>query len=434
MMERYSEYKNSGVYYIPQIPSEWNVLKGKILFKQEKRPVNKEDEIVTCFRDGEVTLRKNRRLEGFTNSLKEIGYQGIRKGDLVIHNMDAFAGAIGVSDSDGKGTPVYAVCTPIREDANQFYYCYLLRFLAKTGFIQSLAKGIRERSTDFRYGDFKELLLPVPSRAEQDAIVRYLDSATSEIDKAIAMQQKMIDLLNERKQIIIQNAVTKGLDENVEMKESGVEFVNEIPHNWPTRRLKFSAWIRARLGWKGLKASEYVENGYPFLSAFNIENDHMKWNNLNFINKYRYDESPEIKLKVGDLLLVKDGAGIGKCARIDKLPYGESTANGSLAVITSYDMLDYRYLYYFMVSKSFKDHTELLINGMGVPHFTQGEMKKIVMPVPPQAEQQQIVTYLDGEMEKFDSAITNCQRQITLLQERKQIIINEVVTGKVRVS
>lgn len=432
-MERYSEYKDSGVYYIPQIPSEWNVLKGKILFKQEKRPVNKEDEIVTCFRDGEVTLRKNRRLEGFTNSLKEIGYQGIRKGDLVIHNMDAFAGAIGVSDSDGKGTPVYAVCTPIREDANQFYYCYLLRFLAKTGFIQSLAKGIRERSTDFRYGDFKELLLPVPSRAEQDAIVRYLDTATSEIDKAIAMQQKMIDLLNERKQIIIQNAVTKGLDENVEMKESGVEFVNEIPHNWSTRRLKFSAWIRARLGWKGLKASEYVENGYPFLSAFNIENDHMKWNNLNFINKYRYDESPEIKLKVGDLLLVKDGAGIGKCARIDELPYGESTANGSLAVITSYDMLDYRYLYYFMVSKSFKDHTELLINGMGVPHFTQGEMKKIVMPVPPQAEQQQIVTYLDSEMQRFDSAITNCQRQITLLQERKQIIINEVVTGKVRV-
>lgn len=434
MMERYREYKNSGVYYIPQIPSEWNVLKGKILFKQEKRPVNKEDEIVTCFRDGEVTLRKNRRLEGFTNSLKEIGYQGIRKGDLVIHNMDAFAGAIGVSDSDGKGTPVYAVCTPIREDANQFYYCYLLRFLAKTGFIQSLAKGIRERSTDFRYGDFKELLLPVPSRAEQDAIVRYLDTATSEIDKAIAMQQKMIDLLNERKQIIIQNAVTKGLDENVEMKESGVEFVNEIPHNWSTRRLKFSAWIRARLGWKGLKASEYVENGYPFLSAFNIENDHMKWNNLNFINKYRYDESPEIKLKIGDLLLVKDGAGIGKCARIDELPYGESTANGSLAVITSYDMLDYRYLYYFMVSKSFKDHTELLINGMGVPHFTQGEMKKIVMPVPPQAEQQQIVTYLDSEMQRFGTAITNCQRQITLLQERKQIIINEVVTGKVRVS
>lgn len=348
--------------------------------------------------------------------------------------MDAFAGAIGVSDSDGKGTPVYAVCTPIREDVNQYYYCFLLRFLAKIGFIQSLAKGIRERSSDFRYGDFKELLLPVPSRAEQDAIVSYLDAATSKIDKAIAMQQKMIDLLNERKQIIIQNAVTKGLDENVEMKDSGDRWIELFPSSWTTRRLNFSSWIRARLGWKGLKASEYVDNGYPFLSAFNIVNDKIKWENLNFINKYRYDESPEIKLSVGDILLVKDGAGIGKCARIDELPCGESTTNGSLAVITANYFVDYRYLYYFMISKSFKDHTELLINGMGVPHFTQGEMKKVVIPVPPKSEQQAIVAYLDQEMLNFDSAITNCQRQITLLQERKQIIINEVVTGKVKVS
>ena len=93
-MERYSEYKDSGNYYIPLIPSSWNVLKGKILFKEEKRPIRQQDEIVTCFRDGQVTLRKNRRLEGFTNSLKEIGYQGIRKGDLVIHNMDALQGLL----------------------------------------------------------------------------------------------------------------------------------------------------------------------------------------------------------------------------------------------------------------------------------------------------------------------------------------------------
>lgn len=275
---------------------------------------------------------------------------------------------------------------------------------------------------------------PIPPIDEQIVIGSYLDAATSKIDKAIAMQQKMIDLLNERKQIIIQNAVTKGLDENVEMKDSGDRWIGLFPSIWTTRRLNFSSWIRARLGWKGLKASEYVDNGYPFLSAFNIVNDKIKWENLNFINKYRYDESPEIKLSVGDILLVKDGAGIGKCARIDELPCGESTTNGSLAVITANYFVDYRYLYYFMISKSFKDHTELLINGMGVPHFTQGEMKKVVIPVPPKSEQQAIVAYLDKEMQRFDSAIFNCQRQITLLQERKQIIINEVVTGKVKVS
>lgn len=429
-MERYSEYKDSGVKWLGEIPSHWELRKMKYTFSERSQKGFPQEPLLASTQTHGVILKsqyENRTVEAI-KSLETLKLVEI--GDFVI-SLRSFQGGLEYAYNRGIISPAYTILTPIHIKAD--YFKYLSKSDIFISLLKSSVTGIRE-GQNIDYNKLKDNLLPIPSIEEQVSIGAYLDSATSEIDKAIAMQQKMIDLLNERKQIIIQNAVTKGLDENVEMKESGVEFVNEIPHNWSTRRLKFSAWIRARLGWKGLKASEYVENGYPFLSAFNIENDHMKWNNLNFINKYRYDESPEIKLKVGDLLLVKDGAGIGKCARIDELPYGESTANGSLAVITSYDMLDYRYLYYFMVSKSFKDHTELLINGMGVPHFTQGEMKKIVMPVPPQAEQQQIVTYLDSEMQRFDSAITNCQRQITLLQERKQIIINEVVTGKVRVS
>ena len=434
MMERYSEYKDSGVYYIPQIPSEWNVLKGKILFKQEKRPVNKEDEIVTCFRDGEVTLRKNRRLEGFTNSLKEIGYQGIRKGDLVIHNMDAFAGAIGVSDSDGKGTPVYAVCTPIREDANQFYYCYLLRFLAKTGFIQSLAKGIRERSTDFRYGDFKELLLPVPSRAEQDAIVRYLDTATSEIDKAIAMQQKMIDLLNERKQIIIQNAVTKGLDENVEMKESGVESIGRIPIGWKIKKLKYVMRSFGRIGFRGYGTKDIVDEGQGAitLSPSNIQESSMDYSKRTYLSWNKYYESPEIMIENGDVLMVKTGSSYGKCAIVKNMPM-ECTINPQLVVFKEHTEMP-EYLAYCFQTSFAKFFINTSVIGGTIPTISQEKINNYVFPFPMKSEQQQIVSYLDGEMEKFDTAITNCQRQITLLQERKQIIINEVVTGKVRVS
>ena len=430
MMERYREYKESGVKWLGEIPSHWELRKMKYTFSERSQKGFPKEPLLASTQTHGVILKsqyENRTVEAI-KSLETLKLVEI--GDFVI-SLRSFQGGLEYAYNRGIISPAYTILTPTHIKAD--YFKYLSKSDIFISLLKSTVTGIRE-GQNIDYNKLKDNLLPIPSEKEQISIGSYLDSATSEIDKAIAMQQKMIDLLNERKQIIIQNAVTKGLDENVEMKESGVEFVNEIPHNWSTRRLKFSAWIRARLGWKGLKASEYVENGYPFLSAFNIENDHMKWNNLNFINKYRYDESPEIKLKIGDLLLVKDGAGIGKCARIDELPYGESTANGSLAVITSYDMLDYRYLYYFMVSKSFKDHTELLINGMGVPHFTQGEMKKIVMPVPPQAEQQQIVTYLDSEMQRFDTAITNCQRQITLLQERKQIIINEVVTGKVRVS
>lgn len=428
-MERYREYKDSGVKWLGKIPSHWEVKRLANFFSERREKVSDQDYApLSVTKQGIFPQLDNvaKTNDGDNRKL-------VKRGDFVINSRSDRKGSSGVSELDGSVSLINLVLQPRKTLFGPFCN-YLLK---SYGFIEENYRNGRGIVADLwttRYDEMKMIKVALPSLEEQKTISSYLDSATSEIDKAIAMQQKMIDLLNERKQIIIQNAVTKGLDENVEMKESGVEFVNEIPHNWSTRRLKFSAWIRARLGWKGLKASEYVENGYPFLSAFNIKNDHMKWNNLNFINKYRYDESPEIKLKIGDLLLVKDGAGIGKCARIDELPYGESTANGSLAVITSYDMLDYRYLYYFMVSKSFKDHTELLINGMGVPHFTQGEMKKIVMPVPPQAEQQQIVTYLDSKMQRFDTAITNCQRQITLLQERKQIIINEVVTGKVRVS
>lgn len=426
-MERYREYKNSGVYYIPQIPSEWNVLKGKILFKQEKRPVNKEDEIVTCFRDGEVTLRKNRRLEGFTNSLKEIGYQGIRKGDLVIHNMDAFAGAIGVSDSDGKGTPVYAVCTPIREDANQFYYCYLLRFLAKTGFIQSLAKGIRERSTDFRYGDFKELLLPVPSRAEQDAIVRYLDSATSEIDKAIAMQQKMIDLLNERKQIIIQNAVTKGLDENVEMKESGVEWIGSIPKHWEVRKIKTVANFNP-LPQRKFQQDEIV--GYLPMERLGL-------------GSMNPSEISYGKMPVG-LNYIEDGdvviAKVTPCFENGKIAIAKNLKNGcafgtSEIYVYRPIKIDSVFLLYSLQNEQLKNKCASTMMGTGgLKRVNASFAKNVYITFPPtEKEQNEIGLFLENKISTFNKTIENIQRQITLLQERKQIIINEVVTGKVRV-
>lgn len=433
-MERYSEYKDSGIYYIPLIPSSWNVLKGKILFKEEKRPIRQQDEIVTCFRDGQVTLRKNRRLEGFTNSLKEIGYQGIRKGDLVIHNMDAFAGAIGVSDSDGKGTPVYAVCTPIREDVNQYYYCFLLRFLAKMGFIQSLAKGIRERSTDFRYGDFKELLLPVPSRAEQDAIVRYLDAATSKIDKAIAMQQKMIDLLNERKQIIIQNAVTKGLDENVKMKDSGVEWIGMIPKHWEIKRLKYVMHSYGRIGFRGYGTDDIVDEGQGAitLSPSNIQDSSMDYSKKTYLSWNKYYESPEIMIKNGDVLMVKTGSSYGKCAVVKGLPM-ECTINPQLVVFKEHKELPEFLAYSFQTTYA-KCFINTSVIGGTIPTISQEKINNYIFPFPPKTEQQAIVAYLDKEMLNFDSAITNCQRQITLLQERKQIIINEVVTGKVKVS
>lgn len=189
-MKRYDEYKQTDIPWLDCIPLYWDEIRAKYLFNKENRRISDGDEVITCFRDGVVTLRKNRRTTGFTESFKEIGYQGIKKGDLVIHQMDAFAGSTGVSDSDGKGTPVYSVCTPKNEGLLTPYYAKVIRYMGLNGFIQSLYRGIRERSSDFRFETFAKQILPVPPLAEQEKIVSYLESKTLCIDAYVRERER----------------------------------------------------------------------------------------------------------------------------------------------------------------------------------------------------------------------------------------------------
>ena len=224
MNNPYPAYKPSGLPWLGDVPEHWQVRRARWLFRKMDRPAGNADEVITCFRDGTVTLRKNRRTEGFTESLKEIGYQGIRQGDLVIHQMDAFAGAAGVSDSDGKGTPVYSVCRPALQ-ANPFYFAHMVREMARRQWILALAKGIRERSTDFRYSEFAKQPLPLPPLSEQRAIVEHLDKATADIDAAIALARRQIELLQEYRTRLIADVVTGKLD----VREVAAQFADTRP-------------------------------------------------------------------------------------------------------------------------------------------------------------------------------------------------------------
>lgn len=270
----------------------------------------------------------------------------------------------------------------------------------------------------------------IPAKEEAKRIVDFLDRKCSKIDSLSADVQKEIEILQEYRRALITEAVTKGLDPDVEMKDSGIEWVDSIPESWDVTRIGYESWIRARLGWKGLKADEYVDEGYPFLSAFNIVRNKMDWNGLNFIDEFRYEESPEIKLKVGDLILVKDGAGIGKCARIDSLPFGPSTTNGSLAVITPGEKLEYRFLHFYLQSAMFQNYIIRMMNGMGVPHLSQEELRKIVIPLPPIGIQRCISDYLDLKCAEIDQSIGMKEKQLEVLAEYRKSLIYEYVTGK----
>ncbi len=200
--------KATNIPWIKEIPEHWEALRAKHMFNKEQRPVEEGDEIVTCFRDGEVTLRKNRRTTGFTEATDFSHYQHICKGDLVIHQMDAFAGSAGVSDSDGMGTPVLSVCTPKSNNILNEYYAHIVRLMGKNGFILSLYRGIRERSSDFRFDTFANLWLPVPPIEEQKQIVAHIKDKISKIDKLIANINKEIEGIKEYKQRLISDVVT----------------------------------------------------------------------------------------------------------------------------------------------------------------------------------------------------------------------------------
>ena len=283
-------------------------------------------------------------------------------------------------------------------------------------------------------GEFlKNCIICTPSYSEQQVIADYLYEKCSKIDDIIAETKASIEEYKELKQAVIFEAVTKGLNKNVEMKESCVEGMGLIPQNWSVVRFIKVNYVRARLGWKGLKAEEYVDEGIPFLSAFNIINNHLRWNCENYITQERYDESPEIKLNVGDLVLVKDGAGIGKCARIDNMPLGKATVNSSLSVITPSQLVDYRYEYYYFMSPLFQNIIARLKSGMGVPHLTQESMKDIYLPCPPINDQIEIAELLDDKVIELDSIISEKQSLINDLESYKKSLIYEVVTGKRKV-
>ena len=228
--------KDSKIEWVGDVPAEWACIRGKFLLQYKQKPVKKDDEIITCFRNGEVTLRSNRREDGFTMADKEIGYQGVDIGDLVVHGMDGFAGAIGISDSRGKASPVLNV---LGTKQNKRYIMYYLRSMAYSDVFMALSTGIRVRSCDLRWNKLAELWYLVPPIEEQKRIAEFLDKKCGEVDALIADIQQEIETLEQYKRSVITEAVTKGLDPSVPMKDSGIQWIGNMPANWECIRGKY---------------------------------------------------------------------------------------------------------------------------------------------------------------------------------------------------
>lgn len=421
---RYDSYRDSGVEWLSIIPIHWEVKRAKWLFEKVERSVRPDDDIVTAFRDGTVTLRSNRRTDGFTTALQEHGYQGIRKGDLVIHAMDAFAGAIGVSDSDGKATPVYGVCVNRGEYyTNSHYYAYLLRYMAKSGYIESLAKGIRERSTDFRFNDFAKLNLPIPPRDEQDRIANFLDQKTAEIDEAIVKKQRLIELLQEQKAILINQAVTKGMNPNAPMRDSGVSWIGEIPAHWEVKRAKY---LFKEINDRSLTGAEELLS----VSHMTGVTPRSEKNVYMFMAE---DYSGSKLCKKNDLVINIMWAWMGAL--------GVSNQKG--IVSPSYGVYRQRslgtfnawYLENIVRSNQYVAEYNRRSTGLNSSRLRLYSHMFFDMKIgyPPRVEQDEIENSVVAKIRDIDKTFLSVDAEIEKLKELREVLISEAVTGKINI-
>ena len=404
-MKRYDSYKDSGVKWLGEIPSHWEMLALKHILKNKKEVVGKRSsqyDLLSLTLKG-VIIRDMDNPEGkFPASFDT--YQIVEPNDFIFCNFDneETPRAVGLSQYKGMITGAYDVLYRNNPLLSDKYLIYYFLYIDDSKRFKPLYKGLRKTVP---FDSFMSYKIPVPSRGEQDAVVEYLDAATSKIDEAIAQQQKMIDLLNERKQIIINNAVTKGLDPNVKMKPSGIDWIGDIPEHWELSQLKKVAKIIL-----GKMLSREQGNVYPYLCAKDVHYGSVDVSDLKSMN-FSEIEKQMYEVRNGDMLIVEGGAGAGGCAIFECKGTGIYIQN-SIMIVRGNTMMLNGYICYMIQSI---------------------KVGSVIIPIPPKEEQETIVKHVTKRIKPIDDNIIARNKQISLLQERKQIIINDVVTGKVKV-
>lgn len=417
-MERYSKYKDSGVKWLGEIPSHWEVKRlGSFFFERKEKVSDKDYAPLSVTKQGIFP-----QLENVAKTNDGDNRKLVKEGDFVINSRSDRKGSSGVSILDGSVSLINIVLQPRKVLFGPFCN-YLLKSYGFKEENYRNGRGIVADLWTTRYDDMKMIKVAMPSFEEQKNISSYLDAATSKIDKAIAMQQKMIDLLNERKQIIIQNAVTKGLNENVEMKDSGVEWIGLIPKHWKVRRGKFLFRV----------VNEYSTTGQEELLTVS-DRTGITPRSMKNVNMFMSDSLIGYKkCQKGDI-----------CSNIMWMWHGAVGVTEYNGVISpSYGV--YRQITFSYDNKYLDCMLRLprLVEVYGNCSTGLTESRLRLYPddfmnlqffVPPLEEQKSIVLQIQKQIIAIEKSIENAEKLIALLQERKQIIINEVVTGKVKVS
>jgi type I restriction enzyme S subunit len=433
---RYGAYKDSGVEWLGEVPRHWRTGKIRQFAKLEsghtpsrQHPEWWENCTIPWFSLGDVwQIREGRATHVYETKefVSELGLANssarlLPKGTVIL-SRTASVGFSAIMGCDMATTQDFAnwVCGP---DLIPEFLLMTLR--AMKGEFDRLMMGSTHQT--IYMPDIAKLALALPPRNEQSAIISFLDRETAKIDALVEEQQRLIALLEEKRQAVISHAVTKGLDPNAPMKDSGVEWLGDVPAHWETVQIKRLAKIRYGIG----EPPKYQEEGTPLIRATNVDAGRIRSEGLVFINPEDLPESRIIWLEPGDIIVVRSGAYTGDSAiiREEQCP-----------CVAGFDMVlrvhgcESDFLQFALLSWHLKNR-QLDIEKLRAaqPHLNAEELGASFLLLPPPAEQLAVVRFLQNEASKIDLLTAEAKSAIALLQERRSALISAAVTGKIDV-
>ena len=432
----YPAYTPSGVPWLGDVPAHWEVLPHRAIF-MEVNDQGHPDEQMLSVTIAEGVIRQQTLLEGSAKKdasrLDRSAYKLVQPGDIAYNKMRAWQGAIGVSDYRGIVSPAYVVQRP-RTGRSPRYLHHLLRTPVFATEAERWSYGITSDMWSLRPEHFKMIYSCVPPPAEQTAIVRYLDHADRQIRRYVGGKEKLIGLLEEQRQAVVQRAVTRGLDPAVRLKPSGVAWLGDVPAHWEVRKLQHIAAMKVSNVDKHIKEGELPVRLCNYVDVYK---NHRITEGMAFMRATAtVDEVQKFRLEPGDVLITKDSEtwnDIGVPALVE-FSANDLICGYHLALLRPLkELLDGAYLFRTLQSPAIAHQFHVSANGITRYGLSQYGIKTAILPIPPLPEQTAIVQYLDKATADIDTAVARARREIDLLREYRTRLIADVVTGKVDV-
>jgi type I restriction enzyme S subunit len=427
----YPAYKDSGVEWLGKVPEEWRLKPLWTLYQRTKQRGHNSEKLLSVYRDYGV-IPKASRDDNFNKPSDDLSaYQLVKPGDLAMNKMKAWQGSLAVSEYRGIVSPAYFVFESKHQE-NSKYLHYLLRSPRYITAYLAYSKGIRVNQWDLDPQNHSRIPVLLPSPPEQTAIANFLDRETEKIDNLIAKQQELIQLLQEKRQAVISHAVTKGLNPDAPMKDSGIEWLGEVPEHWNISQLKFHTTLM-QTGPFGsqLHAEDYIDGGIPLINPAHIVKGVLKPNSSCSVDEKTSERLCRHKLAEDDIILARRGE-LGRCAVVKKHNSGWLCGTGSLKISLKKTLLS-EYAFQLISSEGVKVELSLESKGSTMDNLNTELLGKINLPIPPLNEQKEIVHKIFNISKTISGLLLSSQKQMRLLQERRTALISAAVTGKIDV-